>query len=158
MSRALFSHVVPIVLRHYYNPFQLKDTPAIREDDTPAVSLANWRLAYGNPWSEAATSNGHSGSEDQHLAKPKKETKLALRLLWHFRRLYALQAVGRQGYMVGDIADPGSSSSGRYGPSSSLSSRLSACKSFSSSSPIGNPRIQTQKVELRRMSPSFMWH
>lgn len=97
MSRALFSHVVPIVLRHYYNPFQLKDTPAIREDDTPAVSLANWRLAYGNPGSEAATSNGHSGSKGGNLAKPKKETKLALRLLWHFRRLYALQAVGGQG-------------------------------------------------------------
>lgn len=93
MSRALFSHVVPIVLRHYYNPFQMKDTPAIREDDTPAVSLANWRLAYGNPALEVATSDGPQGLYSGDAVKPKKETKLALRLLWHFRRLYALQAV-----------------------------------------------------------------
>lgn len=97
MSRALFSHVVPIVLRHYYSPFQMKDTPAIREDDTPAVSLANWRLAYGHPAVGVTTSNGHQGSMDGEVVKPKKETRLALRLLWHFRQLYALQAVGRQG-------------------------------------------------------------
>lgn len=159
VSRALFSHVIPIVLRHYYKPFQLKDTPAIREDDTPAVSLANWRLAYGNPTLEEATSNGHLGSKKQSQLKPKKETKLAIKLLWHFRRLYALQAVGhlpaRPKSLL--ITSRYLSSSGLYGPYSSPSSRLWACKSFSSLSPIENPRIRIQKVEHPPMSPSFMW-
>lgn len=92
VSRALFSHVVPIVLRHYYKPFQLKDTPAIREDDTPAVSLANWRLAYGSSSHKGGSTNGHASSDGKRSTS-KKETKLALKLLWHFRRLYLLQAV-----------------------------------------------------------------
>lgn len=93
MSRALFSHIIPIVLRHYYNPFQLKDTPAIREDDTPAVSLANWRLAYGNASQKQQNSNGHHSSEKVAKSAWPKQTKLAYRLLWHFRRLFALQVV-----------------------------------------------------------------
>ncbi|KAJ9121758.1 hypothetical protein QFC22_002380 [Naganishia vaughanmartiniae] len=92
MSRALFSHVIPIVLRHYYNPFQMKDTPAIREDDTPAVSLANWRLAYGNASQNDHTINGHNNSEKTAKSSSPKQTKLAYKLLWHFRRLFALQA------------------------------------------------------------------
>jgi hypothetical protein len=96
ISRAIFSHVIPIVLRHYYKPFQLKDTPAIREDDTPAVSLANWRLAYGSSSPGSDMGNGHASSKEK-ASKPKKETKLALKLLWHFRRLYLLQAVSGNG-------------------------------------------------------------
>ncbi|KAJ9102556.1 hypothetical protein QFC21_002957 [Naganishia friedmannii] len=92
MSRALFSHIIPIVLRHYYNPFQMKDTPAIREDDTPAVSLANWRLAYGNASQSDQHSNGQHSSEKTAKPVSPKQTKLAFKLLWHFRRLFALQA------------------------------------------------------------------
>jgi hypothetical protein len=84
ISRALFSHVVPIVLRHYKNPLQVKDVPAIREDDTPAVSVANWRL-------DQQENDAVAGSKTH--GQPRKRTKFALRLFWHFRQLFWLQTV-----------------------------------------------------------------
>lgn len=83
MSRALFSHVIPIVLRHYKNPLQVKDVPAIREDDTPPVSVANWRL-------------DQQEAEIQKDGRKKKPTKFAFRLFWHFRQLFWLQFVSDQ--------------------------------------------------------------
>jgi hypothetical protein len=85
ISRALFSHVIPIVLRHYKNPLQVKDVPAIREDDTPPVSVANWRLDQ----QEAGSSTGKQKSG----GAKKKPTQFAFRLFWHFRELFWLQFV-----------------------------------------------------------------
>lgn len=82
MARALFSHVVPIVLRHYKKPMQLRDIPALREDDTPSVSAANWRLAQIEDSAQKQKS-GKTG---------KKPTRLAFRLFWHFRYLFLLQS------------------------------------------------------------------
>jgi hypothetical protein len=84
ISRALFSHVVPIVLRFYRTPLQVKDVPAIREDDTPAVSVANWRL------DQQERENLASNSIERKARKP---TKFAFRLFWHFRQLFWLQTV-----------------------------------------------------------------
>jgi hypothetical protein len=85
MSRAMFSHVIPIVFRHYKNPLQVKDVPAIREDDTPPVSVANWRL-------DQQEADGHAEDQKSGGAK-KKPTKFAFRLFWHFRELFWLQFV-----------------------------------------------------------------
>jgi len=84
ISRALFSHVVPIVLRFYRTPLQVKDVPAIREDDTPAVSVANWRLDQQEREKLASSATGK---------KATKPTKFAFRLFWHFRQLFWLQTV-----------------------------------------------------------------
>jgi hypothetical protein len=84
ISRALFSHVVPIVLRFYRTPLQVKDVPAIREDDTPAVSVANWRLDQQEREKSASSTTGR---------KAIKPTKFAFRLFWHFRQLFWLQTV-----------------------------------------------------------------
>ena len=84
ISRALFSHVVPIVLRFYRTPLQVKDVPAIREDDTPAVSVANWRLDQQEREESASNTTGR---------KATKPTKFAFRLFWHFRQLFWLQTV-----------------------------------------------------------------
>jgi hypothetical protein len=83
MSRALFSHVIPIVLKHYKDPMQVKDVPAIREDDIPAVSVANWRLDQRQGLKDHPESKG----------KKKRQTKFAFRLFWHFRQLFWLQTV-----------------------------------------------------------------
>ena len=124
MSRALFSHVIPIVLRHYKNPLQVKDVPAIREDDTPPVSVANWRL------DQEQASESSAAQKDAPVKR--KQTKFAFRLFWHFRELFWLQFVSvptRQpilDHTLNNQIEP-CSSSGRSGPSSLPFSRLSAC-------------------------------
>ena len=92
MSRALFSHVIPIVFRHYKNPLQVKDVPAIREDDTPPVSVANWRL-------DQKEADVHTEDQKSGGAK-KKPTKFAFRLFWHFRELFWLQFVSSSSITV----------------------------------------------------------
>ncbi len=80
-SRAIFSHTLGLVFHHYKHPLSLKDVPAIREDDTPAVSLANFRLATQSYVDKARQSG-----------KPLKKRPLWARLMWNFRKEFAIQA------------------------------------------------------------------
>lgn len=88
-SRALFSHLVAFTFKHYRKPFEVADVPALREDYTPAVALADWRVALaanGDGATPAATrSTDRSGA-------PTPMRNLAGKLLWHFRTDFLLQA------------------------------------------------------------------
>lgn len=86
LSRAFFHHLIHLIIHHYKHPLRLPDVPALREDDTPVVALANWRLAE----KEREEKNVRNGKE-----KGKGEWRLAFRLLSHFRGEFGQQAVSR---------------------------------------------------------------
>jgi hypothetical protein len=86
LSRGFYGHMIPLLFRHYRSPLGLKDIPAVREDDTAAACLASWRLAGKSQGTSSRSREQKGGPSSQHRI-------LALRLLWHFRKEFAEQAV-----------------------------------------------------------------
>jgi hypothetical protein len=100
LSRGFYNHMIPIFLRHYRHPLSVKDIPALREDDTAAVSLANWRLAEKRRQAGASKRWNQDSfkeirSKGDVTSPPNAKRSLAFRLLWHFRKEFLRQTVSR---------------------------------------------------------------
>jgi hypothetical protein len=98
LSRGFYNHMIPILFRHYRHPLGLKDIPALREDDTAAVSLANWRMAGKRRDVTAPGRQRQHGftevkAKENTVPTSKPKPKLAFRLLWHFRKEFLRQTV-----------------------------------------------------------------
>ncbi|KAK6910984.1 hypothetical protein I203_105019 [Kwoniella mangroviensis CBS 8507] len=81
-SRATYSFILPLLIKHYFKPITLKDIPAIREDDSASSSLGAFR-AY------------RAGRDKSHLAKTgeKRIRNLGTDLFWFFFPELAMQSI-----------------------------------------------------------------